>query len=65
MKVGDLVSWYCPVDETYDDPYYEEDLGIITRIKRDPGSCQIYIMWQSGEGTGWFDDSNPNIGVLQ
>jgi|TARA_A100001011_G_C13652794_1_gene572335 hypothetical protein len=64
MKIGDLVSWYCPIDAMDGIVYHEEDLGIVTKIKQDPDDCQVYVMWQSGEGSGWFDDNNPSMGIL-
>ena len=63
MKVGDLVSWYCPIDAMDGIVYHEEDLGVVTKVcVSEP--CQVYVMWQSGEGCGWFDDNNPSMGVL-
>ena len=63
MKVGDLVSWYCPIAAMDGIVYHEEDLGVVTKVcVSEP--CQVYVMWQSGEGCGWFDDNNPSMGVL-
>ena len=64
MKAGDLVSWCCPIDTSYEEVWYEEDLGIVTKVKRDSDGRQVYVMWQSGEGSGWYLDGNPNIGAI-
>ena len=64
MKIGDLVSWCCPIDTSYEEVWYEEDLGIVTKVKRAPNGVVFHIMWQSGEGSGWYLDGNPNIGAI-
>ena len=60
MKVGDLVSWYCPIDTTDEKVYYEEDTGIVTNVK----PAQFFVLWQSGEGNGWYFDGHASISVI-
>ena len=60
MKVGNLVSWHCPIDTSYEEVWYEEDLGIVTKVK----PCQFFVLWQSGEGSGWYLDPHESIEVI-
>jgi len=60
MKVGNLVSWHCPIDAMDGKTYYEEDIGIVTSVK----PSQFYVLWQSGEGSGWYLDPHESIEVI-
>ena len=64
MKVGNLVSWYCPISDDHDamdgKVYYEEDTGIVTNVK----PAQFFVLWQSGEGSGWYFDGHASISVI-
>ena len=58
MKVGDLVEWCdeCPKEGVV------MDYGIV--LETDTGLDGVYVRWFGGPGTGWFDASNPKIGVI-
>ena len=60
MKVGNLVSWHCPIDAMDGKVYYEEDTGIVTNVK----PHQFFVLWQSGEGSGWYYDGHASISVI-
>lgn len=50
MKVGDLVQWGgAPLD-----------LGVVCQVMVD----QVLIVWQTGDGNGWFSQGDPSIGVI-
>lgn len=53
MKVGDLVTWYGPDGQ---------DIGLVTEYC---DSFGWFIVWNSGEGNGWFSDNHDNIGVIR
>ena len=53
MKVGDLVTWYGN---------NVQDIGLVTRHCKHLG---WFIVWNSGDGNGWFEDSHQNIGVVR
>ena len=55
MKVGDLVQWYtCVAGRT------TMDFGVVSKVMTD----QVFIVWQSGDGDGWFNQGHPSIGVI-
>ena len=55
MKVGDLVQWYTEyADRT------NVDFGLVQQANED----QVFIVWQTGDGNGWFDQGHPSIGVI-
>tara|TARA_Y100001937_G_C6988426_1_gene270960 strand:+ start:81 stop:260 length:180 start_codon:yes stop_codon:yes gene_type:complete len=55
MKVGDLVQWYSRVHERT-----TVDFGLVRQVLAD----QVFIVWQSGDGNGWFSQGHPSIGVV-
>ena len=55
MKVGDLVQWYTEhADRT------TVDFGLVQQVMAD----QVFIVWQTGDGNGWFSQGHPSIGVI-
>ena len=55
MKVGDLVQWYAEYDDCT-----TMDFGLVSKVMID----QIFIVWQTGDGNGWFSQGHPSIGVV-
>ena len=54
MKVGDLVTWYCGDSQ---------DIGIV--VKHREIGASWYIVWNSNDGNGWFDEGHPSIGIIR
>ena len=62
VKVGNLVSWYS---DSVNGCNPVQDTGLITKVGRPTSvQTQFFIVWQSGEGNGWFDQGHPNIGFI-
>jgi len=59
MKVGDLVQWYTEYADCI-----SVDIGLVSEIKLHPDGNQAFIVWQTGDGNGWFCPSHPSIGVI-
>ena len=55
MKVGDLVQWYTEYADCT-----TMDFGLVSKVMID----QIFIVWQTGDGNGWFSQGHPSIGVV-
>ena len=55
MKVGDLVQWYTEYADCT-----TMDFGLVSKVVTD----QIFIVWQTGDGNGWFSQGHPSIGVV-
>ena len=55
MKVGDLVQWLT----VYQDRT-TMDFGLVQQVIAD----QVFIVWQTGDGNGWFSQGHPSIGVI-
>ncbi len=55
MKVGDLVQWYTEYQDRT-----TVDFGLVQQVMAD----QVFIVWQSGDGNGWFSQGHPSIGVI-
>ncbi len=55
MKVGDLVQWYTEYQDRT-----TVDFGLVQQVIAD----QVFIVWQSGDGNGWFSQGHPSIGVI-
>ena len=55
MKVGDLVQWYTEYADCT-----TMDFGLVSKVMID----QIFIVWQTGDGNGWFSQGHPSIGVI-
>ena len=55
MKVGDLVQWL----NVYQDRT-TVDFGLVQQVMAD----QVFIVWQTGDGNGWFSQGHPSIGVI-
>ncbi len=55
MKVGDLVQWYTVYADCT-----TMDFGLVSKVMID----QIFIVWQTGDGNGWFSQGHPSIGVI-
>jgi hypothetical protein len=50
-----MVMWYTEyADATV------VDIGIISRA----GINHVFIVWQTGDGNGWFCPGHPSIGVI-
>jgi len=54
VRVGSLVAWYSE---------NVEDIGLVTKYREIGASW--YIVWNSGDGNGWFDKEHPSIGVIR
>ena len=54
MKVGDLVTWNLGD---------VQDIGIVTKYREIGASW--YIVWNSNNGNGWFDEGHPGIGIIR
>ena len=59
MKVGDLVQWYTEYADCT-----TVDFGLVSKVKPHPDGDQIFIVWQTGDGNGWFSQGHPSIGVI-
>ena len=55
MKVGDLVQWYTEYADCT-----TMDFGLVSKVMAD----QVLIVWQTGDGNGWFSQGHPSIGVI-
>ena len=55
MKVGDLVQWYTEYQDRT-----TVDFGLVRQVMAD----QVFIVWQTGDGNGWFSQGHPSIGVI-
>ncbi len=55
MKVGDLVQWYTEYQDRT-----TVDFGLVQQVMAD----QAFIVWQTGDGNGWFSQGHPSIGVI-
>jgi len=55
MKVGDLVTWYSEG---------VQDIGVVIKHRSERGP-EVYIVWSSNDGNGWFMDCHPSIGVIR
>ena len=55
MKVGDLVQWYTEYQDRT-----TVDFGLVQQVMAD----QVFIVWQTGDGNGWFSQGHPSIGVV-
>ena len=55
MKVGDLVQWYTEYADCT-----TIDLGVVRQVMVD----QVFIVWQTGDGNGWFSQGHPSIGII-
>ena len=55
MKVGDLVQWYTEYQDRT-----TVDFGLVQQVMAD----QVFIVWQTGDGNGWFSQGHPSIGVI-
>ena len=55
MKVGDLVQWYTEYQDRT-----TVNFGLVQQVIAD----QVFIVWQSGDGNGWFSQGHPSIGVI-
>ena len=55
MKVGDLVQGLT----VYQDRT-TMDFGLVQQVIAD----QVFIVWQTGDGNGWFSQGHPSIGVI-
>jgi len=55
VKVGDLVQWYTEYQDRT-----TVDFGLVQQVIAD----QVFIVWQSGDGNGWFSQGHPSIGVI-
>jgi hypothetical protein len=55
VKVGDLVQWYTEYQDRT-----TVDFGLVQQVMAD----QVFIVWQSGDGNGWFSQGHPSIGVI-
>ena len=58
MKVGDLVQWYSEHGDRT-----TVDFGLVQKIMT-PDGDQVFIVWQTGDGNGWFSQGHPSIGVI-
>ena len=56
MKIGDLVMWYSE---------NIRDVGIVTKYRLIGAKHSAYIVWNSTDGNGWFDEGHPSIGVIR
>jgi len=55
VKVGDLVQWYTEYADTT-----VVDVGFVTLSAIN----HVFIVWQTGDGNGWFCPGHPSIGVI-
>ena len=55
MKVGDLVQWYTEYQDCT-----TVDFGLVQQVM----AHQVFIVWQTGDGNGWFSQGHPSIGVI-
>ena len=55
MKAGDLVQWYTEYADCT-----TVDIGLVSKAFPD----QVFIVWQTGDGNGWFSQGHPSIGVI-
>ncbi len=55
MKVGDLVQWYTEYADCI-----TVDIGLVQQV----ASNHVFIIWQTGDGNGWFCPGHPSIGVI-
>ncbi len=55
MKVGDMVQWYTEYADCT-----TVDYGLVSKVM----ARHVFIMWQTGDGNGWFDHRHPSIGVI-
>jgi len=55
MKVGDLVQWCTEYADCT-----TIDFGLVSKVMVD----QVFIVWQTGDGNGWFSQGHPSIGVV-
>ena len=54
MRVGNLVTWYSE---------NVQDIGLVTKYREIGASW--YIVWNSNNGNGWFDENHPSIGIIR
>tara|TARA_B100000674_G_C37480221_1_gene751097 strand:+ start:253 stop:444 length:192 start_codon:yes stop_codon:yes gene_type:complete len=59
MKIGDLVQWYTEYSDKI-----TLDFGLVQKIMTHPDGDQVFIVWQTGDGDGWFSTGHPSIGVV-
>ena len=63
MKVGDLVQWYAEY-KYLGENHVKVDFGLVQKIMTHPDGDQVFIVWQTGDSNGWFNQGHPSIGII-